>query len=73
MLRHGSKRSSARTYDHLPTLDTCEPVLRHLEILCRLDGFSSVDPELLDRPGQVGSSPESGARSLPTHWLKYVA
>src|SRR6516164_4991026 len=52
MLRHGSKCNSARTHDHLPTLDTCEPVLRHLEILCRLDDFSSVDPELLDRPGQ---------------------
>ena len=51
MLRHGSKCNSARTYDHLLTLDTCELVLLHFEILWRLDDFSPVDLELLDRPG----------------------
>ena len=53
MLRHGSKRNSARPHDHLLTLDTCELVLRHLEILWRLDDFSLVDLEFFDCPGHL--------------------
>src|SRR6516225_11610912 len=50
MLRHGSKRNSARPHDHLLTLDTCELVLLLFEILWRLHDFSLVDLELLDGP-----------------------